>query len=167
MNTFKSLKNLLALLVTTALCFVVIPTTAGSAGGGGGGATVVGPCGTITSISASTVQLSGSGSAYSTSPLQIRGNVSNCSTSFQGYWIEFDEPTNLKPACSANFWLFGALWLSSGSSQGWTATTNTAPNGVTNPAACVGAHTVRVILRDRAFGSLLQTLYVNYSVVLK
>lgn len=167
----KTMKSILAVLLTATFCFLVFPSQAGSASGGGGGgggaATVAGPCGTVTSISASTVELTGSGSSYTASPLQIKGNVFNCSIYFQGYWIEFDEPTNVNATCKANFWLFGALWLSSGSSQGWTATSNIAPNGVTNPASCVGTHTVRVILRDRAFGNLMQTLYVNYSVVLK
>jgi hypothetical protein len=157
-------KNVLVGFVATVFCFILlIPSSAGAAGGGG----VAGPCGTITSVSASTVQLTASGSSHKTSPLQIRGNVFDCSIYNQGYWIEFDEPTNLNPTCKASFWLFGALWLTSGSTQGWTATTNITPNGVTSAAGCVGTHTVRAVLRDRAFGSLLQTRYLSYSVVAK
>lgn len=162
----NNVKKILVALAATASSFLLIPSGISAAGGGGGG-TVAGPCGTITSISASPVQLTKSGIGYVASPLQIRGDVFNCSIYLQGYWIEFDEPTNLNPTCKANFWLFGVLMLSSGSAQGWTATTNTTPNGVANAAGCVGAHTVRVVLRDRSFGLVQQTLLVNYSVVLK
>ena len=166
----KNAKNLVVALVAAALCFVLVPagtSVASGGGGGGGGGTVAGPCGKITSISASPVQLSASGSGYTTTPLQLRGSVSNCSIYLQGYWIEFDEPTNTNATCKANFWLFGTLLVSSGSSQGWTVSTNITPNGVSSAVGCVGTHTVRAVLRDRSFGNLLQTIYVNYTVTLK
>src|SRR4051812_30540055 len=110
----------LFLALAAALCFVTIPPSISSAsGGGGGGGTVAGPCGTMSTLSASTVQLTASSSGYTTSPLQIRGNIFNCSIYLQGYWIEFSEPTNVNTTCKADFWLFGQLLLSSGSSQGW------------------------------------------------
>ena len=157
-------RNIVAALVAAMLCFVLIPAGISAAGGRG---TVAGPCGTITAISASPVQLTASGSGYNASQLQIRGSVFNCSIYLQQYWIEFDEPTNVNPSCAAHFWLFGVLLMDSGSSQGWTATTNITPNGVAGTAGCVGTHTVRAVLRDRSFGSLLQTVYLNYTVVKK
>jgi hypothetical protein len=162
----KATKAALATLVAAGLSFALIPSSISAAGGGGGG-TVVGKCGVITSISASTVQLSASGGAYTASPLQIRGNVSNCSIYLQSYWIDFDEPTSTNASCTAGFSLFNALLLSSGSSQGFTATTNITPTGATTSVGCVGAHTVRAVLRSRTDGSVLQTTYVNYTVALK
>jgi hypothetical protein len=162
MKTTKTL----AALVAFALCFLLIPTSTSSAGGDSG-AIVAGKCGTITSISASTVQLSASGSGYTTSPLQIRGQVFNCSIYTQQYWIDFDEPTNTSASCSAAFSLFNVLLLTSGARQGWTATPNITRNGQLISTGCVGTHTVRAVLRSRTDGSVLQTVYVNYSVALK
>jgi hypothetical protein len=158
-------KNILVAFVAAISCLVLTASHASASGRGGG--KIAGPCGTVTSISASAVQLSAAGSSYNATALQIRGNLYNCSIYGQSYWIEFDEPTNPNPTCKASFWLFGVLVLDSGSTQGWTATTNTTPNGVTSTAGCIGTHTVRAVLRDRAFGSLLQTLYLNYSVTAK
>jgi hypothetical protein len=159
----------LAAFALTVLCFLLIPasTSAASGGGGGGGGTVAGKCGTISSISASTVQLSASTSGYTASPLQIRGQAFNCSIYLQSYWIDFDEPTNTSSTCKASFSLFNALLLSSGSSQGWTATTNTTPTGVASSVGCVGMHTVRAVLRSRTDGTVLQTVSVNYLVALR
>jgi hypothetical protein len=158
-------KAALAAILSTVLYFLV-PSSIGAASGGGGG-TVAGRCGTITSISASTVQLSASGSSYTASPLQIRGQVLNCSIYLQQYWIDFEEPTNTNVSCKASFSLFNVLLLNSGASQGWTATTNITPNGVSSATACVGMHTVRAVLRSRTDGSIMQTASVNYSVTLK
>ncbi len=165
----KTTKTVLATLVAAALCFVIIPSSISSAsgGGGGGGGKVAGKCGTITSISASTVQLSASASGYTASPLQIRGQVLNCSIYLQQYWIDFDEPTNTNTTCTASFSLFNALLLSSGSSQGWTATTNITPTGIAGSAGCVGTHTVRAVLRSRTDGTVLSTVSVNYTVAMK
>jgi hypothetical protein len=121
------------------------------AAGGGGGGTVAGPCGTITSISASPVQ--------SGSPLQLRGNVTNCSIYLQSYWIDFDEPTS-NGSCAVAFSLFNALLVDSGSNQGWTASTPL-------PYACAGVHTVRAVLRSRSDGRVLSTSTVTYSVTVK
>ena len=118
-------------------------------------------------ISASTVQLSASGSGYTASPLQIRGQVFNCSIYLQQYWIDFDEPTKTNAPCSTAFSLFNVLLLTSGATKGWTATTNITPNGVSSSTGCVGTHTVRAVLRSRTDGSVLQIVYVNYSVALK
>ena len=169
----KTTKTVLATLLAAALCFVLVPSSSSFASGGGGGgvaaggATVAGKCGTITSISASPVQLSASGGGYTASPLQIRGQVFNCSIYLQQYWIDFDEPTNTNATCKASFSLFNAFLMSSGSSQGWTATTNITPTGVASSAGCVGTHTVRAILRSRTDGSVLSTVSVNYTVALR
>ncbi len=162
----KTPKTVLSTLLASALCFVLVPSTISSAGGGGGG-TAAGKCGTITSISASTVQLSASVRGYTASPLEIRGQVFNCSIYMQQYWIDFDEPTNTNAACKASFSLFNELLLSSGSSQGWTATTNITPTGVTSSPGCVGVHSLRAVLRSRTDGTVLHTVYLNYSVALK
>ena len=172
-------KSVLATLAASALCFALIPSSTGWAasgsggdggggGGGGGGGTVAAYCGTITSIAASTVQLSRSGSGYSASPLQIRGEVFNCSIYLQSYWIDFDEPTSTAATCEASFSMFNVLTaLSSGSRQGWTTSTNIAPDGVAAPTGCVGEHTVRAVLRSRSDGSVLHTVNVTYSVELR
>lgn len=154
----KSVKILLATMIAAASSLFLIPATASFAGGGGG--TVAGPCGTITSISASAVTLSGG----TTSPLQIRGNVANCSIYLQNYWIDFDEPTNTNTTCKVAFSLFNALLLSSGSSQGFSTSTNV---GGASASGCAGVHTVRAVLRSRIDGRVLHTTYVNYSVVQK
>ena len=162
----KILKMVLPTLLVTALCFVLVPSSISSAGGGGGGGGgVAGKCGTITSISASTVQLSASATGYTASPLQLRGQLFNCSIYLQQYWIDFDEPTNTNGTCKASFSLFNALLLSSGSSQGWTATTNLTPTATASSAGCVGTHTVRVVLRSRTDGTVLSAVYVNYAVI--
>ena len=160
----KTTKSVLITLLAAALCFVVIPSSITSASGGGG--TVAGKCGTITSISASPVSLSASTSGYTASPLEIKGEVFNCSIYLQSYWIDFDEPSNTNATCTAAMSLFNALLLSSGSSQGWTATTNITPSGVASSVGCVGTHTVRAVLRSRTDGTVLSTVYVNYIVAL-
>ena len=163
----KTTKTVFATLLAAALCFVLIPSSISSAsGGGGGGGTVAGKCGKITSISASPVKLTASGGGYTASSLQIRGQVFNCSIYLQQYWIDFDEPTNTNANCTAAFSLFNAFLMSSGSSQGWTATTNITPTPVASSAGCVGTHTVRAILRSRTDGSVLSTVSVNYTVAL-
>ena len=167
-QSIRTGRSIVAAFAVAALCFLLIPSSISSAsgGGGGGGGTVAGKCGTIGSLSASTVQLSASTGGYTTSPLQIRGQAFNCSIYLQSYWIDFDEPTNTFSTCKASFSLFNALLLSSGSSQGWTATTNTTPTGVASSAGCVGTHTVRAVLRSRTDGTVLQTAFVNYIVAL-
>jgi hypothetical protein len=159
----KSTRSVLAAVIASAAAFVALPASASFAGGGGGG-TVAGPCGTFTSISASSVTLSASGSGYTASPLQLRGEVSNCSTFLQQYWIDFAEPTNTNPNCKASFSLFNALLLSSGSRQGWTASTNITPTPVASATGCVGPHTVQAILRSRTDGTALSTVTVSYTV---
>lgn len=165
----KTTKTVLASFAAAALCFLAIPSSisAASGGGGGGGATVAGKCGNFTSISASTVQLSASGGAYTASPLQIRGSVFNCSIYMQQYWIDFDEPTNTNTTCKASFSLFNAFLMSSGSTQGFTTSTNIAPAGVSSTTGCVGPHSVRAVLRSRTDGSVLSTVYVSYTVALR
>lgn len=162
----KTTKTVLASIAAAAVCFLAIPSSFSSASGGGGG-TVAGKCGIITSISASTVQLSASGGTYTASPLQIRGNVFNCSIYLQQYWIDFDEPTNTNTTCTASFSLFNAFLLSSGSTQGFSTSTNIAPSGVSSTTGCVGTHSVRAVLRSRTDASVLSTVYVTYTVVLK
>lgn len=162
----KSTKTVLAAFLAAVLCFLLIPSSISSASGGGGG-TVAGKCGTITSLSASPVQLSASGGSYTTSPLQIKGTVSNCSIYLQQYWIDFDEPTNTNATCKASFSLFNVLFMSSGASQSFAKSTNITPYGVASSSGCLGTHTVRAVLRSRTDGTVLSTAFVNYSVVAK
>src|SRR5262245_26435567 len=146
-------KTALAAIAATAISLVMIPPSISSAsGGGGGGGTVAGKCGDITSLSASTVRLSQSGSGYTSTPLQIRGNVFNCSIYLQNYWIDFDEPSNSNPNCRAKDSLFNALLLSSGSTKGFSMSTNITPAGVATSAGCAGTHTLRAVLRSRTDG---------------
>jgi hypothetical protein len=165
----KTVKTVLSTLVVAALCFVLSPSAtsfASGGGGGGGGGTVAGKCGVLTTISASSVQLKASGGTYTSTPLELKGTVFNCSTFSQWYWIDFDEPTNTNTACSASFSLFNALLMSSGSSQGWSTSINITPAGVSSPTGCVGTHTVRAVLRNRTDGSVMSTATVNYTVTL-
>jgi hypothetical protein len=161
----KIFKPFVSTVLAAALCFVLVPSSISSAsGGGGGGGTVAGKCGIITSISASTVQLSRSGIGYTASPLQVRGTVVNCSIYLQSYWIDFDEPTNTNATCTASFSLFNALLLSSGSTQGFSTSTNIALSGLTSNAGCIGTHTVRAVLRSRTDGTVLSTVLLSYTV---
>lgn len=160
----KTSKMVLTTVLATAVACVVPPSPITSAGGGGGGGTVPGKCGTITSISASSVQLSRTASGYTASPLEIRGTVFNCSIYSQAYWIDFDEPANPDITCSAHFSLFNALLMSSGSTQGFATSTNIAPSGVSSTVGCIGGHTVRAVLRSRTDGTVLSTALVSYTV---
>ena len=160
-------RSVVVAVSAAALILLLIPTSISSASGGGGAGTFAGKCGTVTSISASTVQLTSSAGGYIASSLQIRGQVFNCSIYLQSYWIDFDEPANTAATCKASFSLFNALLLSSGSSQGFTATTNLIPTGVASSAGCVGTHTVRAVLRSRTDGTVLSTVNVSYAVALK
>ena len=175
----KLAKSLVAALAVAALCSVIVPAGTGSASGGsggGGGGGVAGKCGTITSISAANVTLTSSGGV-----LSLRGSVTNCSIYLQSYWISFDEPSRATPAtsgclncggvtsttpCQASFTLSlnALLYMSSGSSRSWSASTNIAPAGVADPATCVGTHTLRAQLKNRTDGSVMSTVYVNYLV---
>ena len=151
---------LLTLLAAT--CFVAVPTSTSFASGGGGGGGVAGKCGTITSISASPVKLSASGTATA---LQIKGQVNNCSIYLQRYWIDFAEPTNTNTTCKAAFSVFPSTVWSSGSTQSFSASGNITPTPA-SAEGCVGTHTVRATLRSRTDGSVLSTVNVNYTVSL-
>ena len=150
------------LTLVAATCFVAVPTSTSFASGGGGGGGVAGKCGTITSISASPVKLSASGTA---SALQIKGQVNNCSIYLQRYWIDFAEPTNTNTTCKAAFSVFPSTVWSSGSTQSFSASGNITPTPA-SAEGCVGTHTVRATLRSRTDGSVLSTVNVNYTVSL-
>ncbi len=151
------------LTLVAATCFVAVPTsTSFASGGSGGGGGVAGKCGTITSISASPVKLSSSGTA---SVLQIKSQVNNCSIYLQRYWIDFAEPTNTNTTCKAAFSVFPSTVWSSGSTQSVSASGNITPTPA-SAEGCVGTHTVRATLRSRTDGSVLSTVNVNYTVSL-
>ena len=152
-------------------CFAVIPAATGSAGGGGG--TVAGPCGTLTSASATpTVTLTKSTGGYVASPLSFKGGLKNCSIYLQRYWVDFSEPA--RPAsgglnspvvtCTTNYRLMLNDYVSSGSSLSFSGSTSITPIPVVDPATCVGTHTVKVELKSRTDGRLLSTLFVTYTV---
>jgi hypothetical protein len=173
-----SIKTLAPALAVAALSFLSIPSSSGSAGGGGGGGggTVAGPCGTLTSVSAGTVTLSAGSGGYLASPLSLRGGLKNCSVYLQRYWIDFSEPSRpvsgglndpIVVTCTTSSSLFLNDYVSSGSSLAWSTTANITKTAVTNPASCVGAHTIRVDLRSRTDGRVLSTVFVNYTVTLK
>ena len=142
------------------------PATTSFASGGGGGGGVAGKCGTITSISASPVKLTATDGGYTASSLQIRGQVNNCSIYLQRYWIDFSEPTNTNTNCKAAFSVFPTTVWSSGSSQSFSASGNITKTPVATAEGCVGAHTVKAVLRSRTDGSVLSTVSVNYTVSL-
>lgn len=183
----KSTKSRVAALAVAAFsclvlagCILPVATSSASGGGGGGGTSsstgVAGQCGQMTSLTASNVKLTSSGGI-----LSLSGTVKNCSIYLQSYEVRFDEPSRAVPStsgclncggitattpCQAAFSLsFNALlYLSSGSSKGWSASTNIAPSGVADPSTCIGTHTVRAQLIDRSFGTVLATAYVSYVV---
>ncbi len=168
----KTTKTALLTLLAAMLCLIVVPSATSFAsggsggGGGGGGGGVAGKCGTITSISASPVKLTASDGGYTAGSLQIRGQVNNCSIYLQRYWIDFDEPANTNTNCAAAFSVFPSTVWSSGSSQSFSASGNITKTAVASPEGCVGAHTVRAVLRSRTDGSVLSTVNVNYTVSL-
>lgn len=168
-----NLKRFAAASAVALSLFAVIPAATSSAGGGG---TVAGPCGTLTSASVSpTVTLTATTGGYTASPLNVSGALKNCSISLQRYWVDFSEPS--RPAsgglnmpvvtCTTNYRLVLNDYVSSGSSLGFSGSTSITPVPVTDPASCVGTHTVRVDLKSRTDGRLLSTLFVNYTVTKK
>ncbi len=167
-SSSKSAKTALLTLLAAVLCFFVIPSTTTFAkdGDGGGGGGFAGKCGTITSISASPVRLTASEGGYTASSLSIRGQVNNCSIYLQRYWIDFSEPTNTNTTCKAAFSVFPTTVWSSGSSQSFSASGNITKTPVASAEGCVGAHTVKAVLRSRTDGSVLSTVNVNYTVSL-
>ncbi len=162
----KSSRMVLVTLFAALLSLFVVPATTTFASGGGGGGGVAGKCGTITSISASPVRLSATEGGYTASSLQIRGQVNNCSIYLQRYWIDFSEPTNTNTTCKAAFSVFPTTVWSSGSSQSFSASGNITKTPVATAEGCVGAHTVKAVLRSRTDGSVLSTVSVNYTVSL-
>jgi hypothetical protein len=155
--------------------FAVIPSATSSAGGGGGG-TVAGPCGTLTSVTASPVTLTAGSGGYVASPLSLGGALKNCSIYIQRYWVDFSEPARPVPAgfntdvvvtCTAYSRLILNDYISSGSSLGFRTSTNITPTPVVDPSTCIGLHTVKVELKSRTDGRLLSTLSVNYTVTKK
>ena len=165
-NSSKTAKTGLLTLLAAVLCFFVLPSTTSFASGGDGGGGVAGKCGRITSISASPVKLTASSDGYTASPLQIRGQVFNCSIYLQRYWVDFSEPTNTNTGCKAAFSTFPSTVWSSGSSQSFSASGNITKVAVASPDGCVGPHTVTAVLRSRTDGSVLSTVNVNYTVSL-
>jgi hypothetical protein len=162
----KTSRMVLVALFAAMLSLFVVPATTSFASGGGGGGGVAGKCGTITSISASPVRLSATEGGYTASSLQIRGQVNNCSIYLQRYWIDFSEPTNTNTTCKAAFSVFPTTVWSSGSSQSFSASGNITKTPVASAEGCVGAHTVKAVLRSRTDGSVLSTVSVNYTVSL-
>jgi hypothetical protein len=171
-----NLKRFAAASAVALSLFAVIPAAIGSASGGGGGGTVAGPCGTLTSAAVSpTVTLTATTGGYTASPLNVSGALKNCSIYLQRYWVDFSEPS--RPAsgglnmpvvtCTTNYRLILNTYVSSGSSLGFSGSTSITPVPVTDPASCVGTHTVRVDLKSRTDGRLLSTLFVTYNVVKK
>jgi hypothetical protein len=163
------LHRLVAASLVAPSLFVGAAAGAASAGGD----TVAGPCGTLTSASASaTVTLTKTSGGYVASPLAFKGALKNCSTYLQRYWVDFSEPS--RPAagglnepvvtCTTNYRLMLNTYVSSGSSLSFSGSTSITPTPVVDPATCVGAHTMRVDLKSRTDGRLLSTLYVSYTV---
>lgn len=169
-----NLKRFAAASAVALSLLAVIPATVGTAsGGGGGGGTVAGPCGTLTSASATpTVTLTKTTGGYVASPLAFKGGLKNCSIYLQRYWVDFSEPS--RPAagglnspvvtCTTNYRLMLNTYVSSGSSLGFSGSTSITPTPVVDPATCVGTHTVKVELKSRTDGRLLSTLFVTYIV---
>ena len=167
-----NLKRFAAASAVALSMFAVIPAATSSAGGG----TVAGPCGTLTSASVSpTVTLTATTGGWKASPLNVSGALKNCSIYLQRYWVDFSEPS--RPAsgglnmpvvtCTTNYRLMLNSYVSSGSSLGFSGSTSITPVPVTDPASCVGTHTVKVELKSRTDGRLLSTLFVTYNVVKK
>lgn len=161
----------LAACSAAALSLLAVAPATSHAGGG----TVAGPCGTLTSASASaTVTLTKGADGYYASPLSFRGGLNNCSIYTQRYWVDFSEPS--RPAatglnspvvtCTTKYRLMLNDYVGSGSSLSFSGSTSITPIAVTNPSTCTGSHTVRVDLKSRTDGRLLSTLYVTYNVVL-
>ncbi len=171
-----NLKRFAAASAVALSMFAVIPAATSSAKGGSSTGTVSAPCGTLTSAAVSpTVTLSATTGGYTASPLNVSGALKNCSSFIQRYWVDFSEPS--RPAsgglnmpvvtCTTNYRLILADYVSSGSSLGFAGSTSITPIPVTDPATCVGTHTVRVDLKSRTDGRLLSTLFVTYNVVKK
>lgn len=165
-----SIKKFVAATIAAFSLFALVPAATSSAGG------VAGPCGTITSISASNVTLSAGSGGYYATPLSLRGSVNNCSQYIQRYWLDFSEPARpvsgglnggTTVTCTTSALLFPTNYVSSGSSFSWSLSTNITKTAVTNPSSCVGTHTVKAVLKSRTDGRVLSTVYVTYSVVLK
>jgi hypothetical protein len=163
-----NLKRIGATVAVAFALFTVVPATISSAGGG----TVAGPCGTLSSVTASNVTLKAGTGGYTASPLAFKGSLKNCSIYIQRYWIDFSEPA--RPAsgglnspvvtCTTNYRLMLNDYVSSGSSLAWSGSTSITPTPVVDPSTCVGTHTVRVDLKSRTDGRLLNTVYVTYTV---
>lgn len=160
-------------LAATSVAALTLLVGLGAGAASAGGGTVAGPCGTLTSASASaTVKLTKTTGGYVAGPLSLKGGLKNCSIYLQRYWVDFSEPA--RPAsgglnspvvtCTTNYRLILNDYVSSGSSLGFSGSTNITPTPVVDPATCVGTHTVRVDLKSRTDGRLLSTLYVAYTV---
>ncbi len=167
-----NLKRFAAATAVALSFFAVVPAATGSAGGSGG--TVAGPCGTLTSASATpTVTLTRTSTGYVAGSLSFKGGLKNCSTYIQRYWVDFSEPArpvsggfnSPTVTCTTNYRLMLNTYVSSGSSLGFSGSTSITPTPVVDPATCVGTHTVKVELKSRTDGRLLSTLFVNYTVI--
>lgn len=152
----KKLLGFLFLVVSLAM-----PSTALASGGSSGG--VAGPCGTITSVSVTPT-------ATLTSPITFKGSIKNCSQYIQRYWIDFSEPARPTSGglnmpvtpCTISYRLMLNTYVSSGSGLGFSGTTYLTPT--TTPVGCLGTHTVKVALKSRTDGRLLDTKYVSFTV---
>lgn len=160
-------------LAATSVAALTLLVGLGAGAASAGGGTVAGPCGTLTSASATpTVQLTKTSGGYVAGPLAFKGGLKNCSIYLQRYWVDFSEPA--RPAsgglngpvvtCTTNYRLLLNEYVSSGSSLSFSGSTNITPTPVADPATCVGTHTVKVDLKSRTDGRLLSTLYVSYVV---
>ena len=195
----KTTKSLLS-VIGSALAVIMIAGTilglqgASQAKGGGAAAILPGdnkqvvtgttaPCATTTIDSGATVKATSGVDPNTGEPvtqfgqLTMRGLLTNCSTSYQGYYIEFSEPlsgavdTLGQPTCALNLgygqWSVGDYLMKTGDKKGWSFTIDIASlAGVADPTLCMGTHTVKATVIDRTTGVVLQTLTTSYSVTL-
>ena len=125
-------------------------------------------------VKATTTQLADGTTETSLTPLTLRGQLTNCSTSFQAYYIELKEAlvgaydSLGQNACVMGYgsgeWGAGDYLLKTGSKKGWSVTTEMHTAPITTKGNCIGTHTMSVRTIDRTTGALLHATTATYTV---
>ena len=135
------------------------------------------PCATTTVDADSVVQLTASTNTngdveYTIGATSLRGTLTNCSSSFQAYYIEFSEAPRTtvdalnQPTCQLT-WSVGDYLMKSGDRKGWSFSVQQTLAPITDISDCKGTHTVNARVIDRTTGVLLQQTVGAYTVQVK
>lgn len=100
-------------------------------------------------------QIDSNGGHYNIPTVTFKGNLTNCSTSAQAYFIEVtDDAAGAQNIFGTTECISGGtagdFIMKAGDKKGWSSSMNMTPVGVTDLTGCVGTHNITVTVHDRS-----------------